>query len=51
MSIKKSYIKFIVEMNNSIFLMTKSPIHGIIKSRLAKDIGNCNVKNGSGLLL
>tara|TARA_Y100001968_G_C19295034_1_gene686186 strand:- start:525 stop:1094 length:570 start_codon:yes stop_codon:yes gene_type:complete len=24
--------------------MTKSPIHGFIKSRLAKDIGNCNVK-------
>ena len=24
--------------------MTKTPIHGIIKSRLAKDIGNCNSK-------
>ena len=31
-------------MNNSVFLMTKNPIHGFTKSRLAKDIGNCNAK-------
>ena len=31
-------------MKNSVYLMTKNPIHGFIKSRLAKDIGNCNSK-------
>ena len=31
-------------MKNSVYLMTKTPIHGFIKSRLAKDIGNCNSK-------
>ena len=31
-------------MKNNIFLMTKTPIHGLIKKRLAKDIGNCNSK-------
>ena len=31
-------------MDNIVFLMTKTPIQGIIKTRLAKDIGNCNVK-------
>ena len=31
-------------MNNTIVLMTKTPIHGIIKTKLAKAIGNCNAK-------
>jgi len=31
-------------MDNIVFLMTKTPIQGIIKTRLAKSIGNCNVK-------
>ena len=31
-------------MVNSICLMTKVPIHGLIKKRLSKDIGNCNSK-------
>ena len=31
-------------MINNIFLMTKTPIHGLIKKRLSKDIGNCNSK-------
>ena len=31
-------------MENNIFLMTKTPIHGLIKKRLAKDIGNCKSK-------
>ena len=37
-------IKFIIFMENNIFLMTKTPIHGLIKKRLAKDIGNCKSK-------
>ena len=31
-------------MKNSIFLMTKTPIHGLIKTRLAKIIGNSSAK-------
>ena len=31
-------------MDNIVFLMTKTPIQGIIKTRLAKSLGNCNVK-------
>ena len=31
-------------MKNSIFLMTKTPIHGLIKTRLAKIIGNSSSK-------
>ena len=31
-------------MKNSIFLMTKTPIHGLIKTRLAKIIGNSGAK-------
>ena len=31
-------------MKNSIFLMTKTPIHGLIKTRLAKIIGNSKAK-------
>ena len=31
-------------MINNIFLMTKNPIHGLIKKRLSKEIGNCNSK-------
>ena len=31
-------------MINNIFLMTKIPIHGLIKRRLSKDIGNCKSK-------
>ena len=31
-------------MDNIVFLMTKTPIQGIIKTRLAKSIGNCSVK-------
>ena len=31
-------------MINNICLMTKSPIHGLIKKRLSKEIGNCNSK-------
>ena len=31
-------------MKNNIFLMTKTPIHGLIKKRLSKEIGNCNSK-------
>tara|TARA_B100001248_G_scaffold118856_1_gene88852 strand:- start:182 stop:781 length:600 start_codon:yes stop_codon:yes gene_type:complete len=31
-------------MKNSIFLMTKTPIHGLVKTRLAKIIGNSSAK-------
>ena len=31
-------------MKNKIFLMTKTPIHGLIKKRLSADIGNCASK-------
>ena len=31
-------------MINNIFLMTKTPVHGLIKKRLSKKIGNCNSK-------
>ena len=31
-------------MQNKIFLMTKTPIHGLIKKRLSLDIGNCESK-------
>ena len=31
-------------MQNKVFLMTKNPIHGLIKKRLSKEIGNCNSK-------
>ena len=31
-------------MDNIVFLMTKTPIQGIIKTRLAKSLGNCSVK-------
>ena len=31
-------------MINNICLMTKTPIHGLIKKRLSKEIGNCNSK-------
>ena len=31
-------------MQNKVFLMTKNPIHGLIKTRLSKEIGNCNSK-------
>ena len=32
------------KMTNKIFLMTKTPIHGLIKKRLSLDIGNCESK-------
>ena len=31
-------------MKNKIFLMTKTPIHGLIKTKLSADIGNCESK-------
>jgi hypothetical protein len=31
-------------MKNKVFLMTKTPIHGLIKTKLSADIGNCESK-------